>query len=55
MSKFDNAKFLEDLQAIDLLDYPHLDTNELASQTFHEVLQSPYSVKKLPKLNQNYG
>ena len=43
MSKFDNAKFLQDLQAIELLDYPHLDTNELAS-LFHKHFMKSYNL-----------
>ena len=43
MSKFDNAKILEDQQAIDLLDYPHLDTNELAS-LFHKHFMKSYNL-----------
>ena len=43
MSKFDNTKFQEDLQAIDLLDYPHLDTNDLAS-LFHKHFMKSYNL-----------
>ena len=43
MSKFDSTKFREDLQAIDLLDYPHLNTNELAS-LFHKHFMESYNL-----------
>ena len=40
MSKFDNTKFQEDLQAIALLDYPHLDTNDLASLFYKHFMKA---------------
>ena len=43
MSKFDSTKFREDLQAIDLLDYPHLNTDELAS-LFHKHFMESYNL-----------
>ena len=43
MSKFDSTKFREDLLAIDLLDYPHLNTDELAS-LFHKHFMKAYNL-----------